>query len=82
MSTLVLDERQSQLVATSDGSVNVVDANGRIVGTLRRADESEDEPIQVSPEELQELIRRMSMKDIQWKTTAEVLADLNRLAPE
>jgi len=81
MSTLVLDERQSQLVAKSDGSVEVVDANGRIVGTLLRADES-DEPVQVSPEEMQELIRRMSMKDVHWKTTAEVLADLNRLAPE
>jgi hypothetical protein len=82
MSTIVLNERQSELVAKSDGSVEVLDANGRLLGMLMRADNPDDEPVQITPEEMQELLRRMSMKDIQWKSTAEVLADLNSLAPE
>ena len=78
MSTIILDERQSQVVATSSGTVEVLDANGGAIGTLTKGGES-DVPVELDEETVRELIRRMSMKDIQWRTTAEVLASLEAL---
>lgn len=82
MSTLVLDDRQSHLVAESDGSLEVRDSDGRLIGTLLRTGETDDEAVEISPAVARELIRRMSMKDIQWRTTEEVLAHLNGLTPQ
>ena len=77
MSTLILDERQSQVVAMSDGSVEIRDANGRLLGTLTPTDAPDElGPIELRPDVVEELIRRMSQDNIQWATTEEVLQRL------
>jgi hypothetical protein len=81
MSALVLDETQVKAVLEAEGNVPVRDASGRELGTLVRADVSAKEQIQLSPEELDQLLERMSMRDAEWKTTGQVLDELQEFAP-
>jgi hypothetical protein len=81
MSALVLDETQVKAVLETEGNLPVRDASGRELGTLVRAEVSAIEQIRLSPEELDQLLERMSMRETEWKTTGQVLDELQRLAP-
>lgn len=78
MTTLVLNERQSDIVAGCNHLLEVRDSNGRLIGRLQKAD-SDEGPMELNEDTVRELIRRMSMKDIQWRTTADVVASLEAL---
>lgn len=79
MSVLVLDDVQVKTVLDAGGDVTVRDAAGHELGTLVRA--SATETVRLTPEDLDQLLERMSMRDVEWKTTGQVLDELQKLAP-
>ena len=74
MPELVLDARQSELVATTGTPIRVVDASGRDVGVLTPTAPVDDAPLSMTLEELDELARRAADPRRDWPTTQEVLA--------
>jgi hypothetical protein len=75
---LVLNESQEAAVRVGGGEISVVSQSGERLGTLV-CEAVEEAPIQLSVEEVEELARRMSMTDVKWLTTEEVLASLRQL---
>jgi hypothetical protein len=79
MPELVLDPEQSKLVA-SGVPLRVRDASGREVGVLTPTMQTDDAPLSITPEEVDELSRRASDGRRDWPTTQEVLARLEARA--
>lgn len=82
MSPLVLTPAQEELLKDAPSSVPVQNSEGKIIGAVIVEAFEPGEPVHLSIEEIEELARRMSMKDVRWFTTAEVLARLDELDAE
>jgi hypothetical protein len=77
MPELVLDPQQSELVATADAPIRVLDAAGRDVGVLTLTAQADDAPLSMTLAEIEELARRATDPRRDWPTTQEVLARIN-----
>jgi hypothetical protein len=73
MSELLLDAEQSQLVAASAGPVKVRDCRGEEIGVLTPKSQPDEAPLSITPDEVEELTRRMREDPSGWPTTREVL---------
>ena len=76
---LVLSKQQTALVQRSDATLTVQDEDGHEIGVLVPHVASErGAAVELKPEIVQELIRRMSQENIRWATTQEVLQRLGQ----
>lgn len=82
MDTLVLEDSQTRLVLETDGPLTVRDRSGRELGVLIQCSEGASERISLSPDELDEINRRMANREGQLLTTQEVLTRLKARAAQ
>jgi hypothetical protein len=79
MPDLVLDPEQPKLVAPGV-PFRVRGAAGREVGVLTPTAQPDDAPLSITPEEVDELSRRVADDRRDWPATQEVLARLEARA--
>lgn len=80
MTELVLDAEQTKILAEATGPVTVRDHDGRELGVLFPSEESDlvTQP-SLTPNEVEELRRRLALPMGELRTTAEVLERLRAL---
>jgi hypothetical protein len=78
MTDLVLDSKQSTIVAKATGQVRILDDRCRELGTLAPIREEDVAPLSTTPEEAMELKRRMTLPIENLPTTQQVLARLKQ----
>jgi hypothetical protein len=80
MTTLILDARQSQLVAGETEQVRVIDETGRELGVLLVNPSDEEQPPCLDRASLEELARRLAEPVGELPTTAEVIQRIKERA--
>ncbi|HVJ69589.1 MAG TPA: hypothetical protein VM510_16550 [Caulifigura sp.] len=76
-SAIVLTEEQERLLRETAADLEVRSVSGLVLGTLIR--DCAEECVEVDPEVLKILIDRMSMKNVEWRTTDQVLERLKQI---
>lgn len=79
MMPIVLTEEQESALRSTTSTVPVHNRAGRMIGVLIQDIDIPDESVKLDPEVIEILAERMSMKNIQWRTTAEVLERLDEI---
>ena len=74
MVAITLTKEQSSVVASAGGPVIVRDTSGREVAVLMPTPESDDAPLTMSPEQLEQILERMQDDPSDALKTAEMLA--------